>query len=185
MPSGPKCRSPPLCPPLQEGEDDLLARGVDPRRVGVGHGEPRDARAVREAIALRVLRPQGVADEAVAVLRELRVEHQAVELARPPSRRAAGRRVLISLRRSKKSSAFASGLFANEYSTPACSPTKSRSVPGQRAMSSGWLNFTFGNDPHRLERRRRVGRADDLRGRPRRSFRRGLRFRFPVLCRRS
>ena len=32
---------------LQEGEDDLLARRVDPRRVGVRDREPRDARAVR------------------------------------------------------------------------------------------------------------------------------------------
>src|SRR6202041_2492284 len=47
--------------------------------------------------------------------------------------------------KSKKRSALASGLSANEYSTPACSPTKSRSLPGGRAMSKGCTNFTFGN----------------------------------------
>ena len=40
---------------------------------------------------------------------------------------------------------MASGLSANEYSTPACSPTKSRSLPGERAMSKGCSNFRFGN----------------------------------------
>src|ERR1700730_9978147 len=53
--------------------------------------------------------------------------------------------VLISLRRSQKRSALASGVSANEYKTPACSPTKSRSLPGLRAMSKGFLNFRFGN----------------------------------------
>ena len=52
---------------------------------------------------------------------------------------------MSSLRRSKKRSALASGLSANEYSTPACSPTKSRSLPGERAMSRGCSNFRFGN----------------------------------------
>src|SRR5438045_4088359 len=31
-----------------------------------------------------------------------------------------------------------------EYSIPSCLPTKRRSEPGQRAMRSGWLNFTSG-----------------------------------------
>src|SRR5438270_10206857 len=52
--------------------------------------------------------------------------------------------VLISLRRSKKRSAFASGLSEKEYRTPACSPTKSRSLPAQRARSRGCSNFRFG-----------------------------------------
>src|SRR5690349_16093191 len=52
--------------------------------------------------------------------------------------------VLISFRRSKNTSAFASGLLAMEYSTPSCSPTNRRSLLGQLAMSSGWLIFTFG-----------------------------------------
>src|SRR5436309_2869578 len=53
--------------------------------------------------------------------------------------------VLSSLRRSKKRSALASGLSTNEYKTPACSPTKKRSLPGQRARSKGCSNFSFGN----------------------------------------
>src|SRR5438270_10264973 len=52
--------------------------------------------------------------------------------------------VLISLRRSKKRSAFASGLSEKEYRTPACSPTKSRSLPAQRARSKGCSNFSRG-----------------------------------------
>src|SRR5256885_1176099 len=53
--------------------------------------------------------------------------------------------VFSSLRRSKNTSGFASGLLASEYRTPSCSPTNRRSEPGQRAISSGWLNFAFGN----------------------------------------
>src|SRR5205085_8467869 len=48
-------------------------------------------------------------------------------------------------RRSKNRSAVASGVATNEESTPACSPTKSRSLPGARASSSGCKNFRFGN----------------------------------------
>src|SRR5262245_57910666 len=43
-----------------------------------------------------------------------------------------------------KRSALASGLSVKEYSTPACSPTKSRSLPGHRARSKGCSNFRFG-----------------------------------------
>src|SRR5271166_1161468 len=39
----------------------------------------------------------------------------------------------------------ASGLLENEYNTPVCSPTKSRSLPGGRAMSKGCSNFRLGN----------------------------------------
>jgi hypothetical protein len=56
----------------------------------------------------------------------------------------AGTRDLYSFRRSRNTSFFASGLLAIEYSTPCCSPTNSRSVPGQRAMRSGWWNFASG-----------------------------------------
>src|SRR5215510_12648441 len=53
--------------------------------------------------------------------------------------------VFTSFFRSKNTSFFASGLFAMEYNMPSCSPTNSRSLPGQRAMSVGWLIFTSGN----------------------------------------
>ena len=67
-----------VVPALQEGEDDLLARRVDPRRVGLGDGEPGHARAVGQVLLAGLLAAQGVADEALAVLLEVRVERQPV-----------------------------------------------------------------------------------------------------------
>src|SRR5688500_7511075 len=53
-----------------------------------------------------------------------------------------GLSALYSFRRSRKTSFFAAAPGFTEYSVPACSPTKRRSVPGQRAIRSGWSNFT-------------------------------------------
>ena len=64
---------------LQEGEDDLLARRVDPRRVRPGDREPRHARAVRQVPLAGVLALQRVADEALAVLLEVGMEGQPVD----------------------------------------------------------------------------------------------------------
>ena len=79
MPSGPKWMIPAVVTALQEGEDDLLARRVDPRRVRPGDPEPGHARAVREIRLAGVRAAQGIADEALAVPLEVRVESQPVD----------------------------------------------------------------------------------------------------------
>ncbi len=64
---------------LQEGDNDFLGGRVDPRRVRLGDNEPRDARSVLEIRLAAIRPPQRVADEALAIPREVRMEGQAVD----------------------------------------------------------------------------------------------------------
>src|SRR5947209_19742316 len=70
---------PTVVPSLREGDDNLFARRVDARRVRLGDGESRHARAVRQVPRAAVLTPEGVTDETLAVLLEVRVEGQPVD----------------------------------------------------------------------------------------------------------
>src|SRR6185503_18777906 len=72
-----------VVPAAQERDDDFFGRGVDLRRIRVRYLEPRYPRAVHEVAALPVLPLERVADVAVAVLLELRVEHESVQFADP------------------------------------------------------------------------------------------------------
>ena len=161
-----------VVPALQEGEDDLLARRVDPRRVRLGDREPRHPRAVRQVRLARLRALQGVADEALAVLLEVRVERQPVD-----------RLDLLRLREQVDRLEFLAqveeevglgvrlvgervqhaGLLADEE------PVAPRTAGDEQGM----LELQVRERPHHLEGRRRVGRADDAGGRPGRANRTG------------
>jgi hypothetical protein len=127
-------------PALQVSEDDLFVSGVDAQRL-VFSIVSRETRAFAD-FDRRGRYGQRIA-EALAVGFEVGVKGEAVErfdLAGV----GCWARVVSELRRSMQSSGLALGWLMSEYKAPDCSPMKSRLLPGQRTMSSGFSNLASG-----------------------------------------
>ncbi len=157
---------------LQEGDDDFLARRVDPRRVRPGDLEPRHARAVRQVRLAGIRAAQGIADEALAVLLEVRVEGQPVHglnLLRP--REPVNRLELPGQVQEKVGPSLGvvgegiedARLLADDQTLPS----------GIAGDEQGMVELQIRERTNDLEGRRRVGSARDAGGRPGRPARPG------------
>ena len=156
---------------LQVGEQNLLTGRVDPRRFGGRHREPRHPRAVGQVRL--VLGLHGVADEALAVLGELRVEHHAVS-----------RFDRDGVRRQREVFQLGGGVEAQLRRGPGVRLHREDFTPllrheqppaaGRLGHQRRVLEDGLGEGVDEFERRRGFGGADEFRRRPRRATGRPL-----------
>ncbi len=161
---------PAVVPALQVGEQDLLARRVDPRRVGFRDGEPRHPRPVGQVPLVGLLAKQGVADEALAVLLEIRVERQPVDRLDLLRVREQGERFDL-LAEVEKEVCLGVRLVVERIQHAGLLADEEPVARGGAGDEQGMLEFQIRERPDHLEGGRRVRGAYDPRRRSRASGR--------------
>ncbi len=137
--------------PRPEFEDDLLARGIDHGRIGPAHREPRDDRAVGQVVL------QDIANVNIAIFVELWMKDQAVERGQ----------VGMQLGEVEREVGLLAAGIVREGEDPALELAEEEPVgPLGRDQHDRELELEVGKGRLDGVRRRRLGRAGDLRAGP-------------------
>jgi hypothetical protein len=164
-PVGTKMQIAAVVPALQPTDDDLLALRLGPRRIGAADVEPGNARAVGQVL-LAILADQRVANVTVAILGELRVEHEAIN--RFDAFRARMRLELLKiLGEIEKQFGRGIGPIGDGKNAPGLLGDEETIQPGSADAQQRMLQLDLGKDIDGAICRRWFRRADDVRRRPR------------------